>query len=321
MDFSNKDVKLEKKVNRPHDKAFKRFFSNRNVALDFLKKSINQEILDYVDLDLLEPTNVSFIDDSLKEKFSDVAYKTKIAGKEGYVCFLWEHKSYIDNNAVFQILRYIVEIWSKCYSDDPNSELPIIIPILVYAGKEKKWSALTDLSKMISGYNELPEKIKELMPTYRYELVNLVSKKERDLGAYAPLTRLIVKVMVGVFQQSKDEFAKVIITTVSEAFESVEESEVMRTISVIFTYLAETRKDISSEVLIEKAKELGSMGERVLSVLDEVERKGIEKGIEKGKLETAREALVNGVEIRLVERITGISLSKLQEMKKELEIK
>ena len=48
-------------------------------------------------------------------------------------------------------------------------------------------------------------------------------------------------------------------------------------------------------------------------ILEEGELKGIEKGIEKGKIETARNMMLEGIEVSVIVKVTGLTLEQLEE--------
>ena len=82
------------KIQNPHDKFFKETFGNVKVAKDFINNYVPQSILNIVDMNILEPQKDSFINKELQEAFSDLLFRTKINNREGYIYFLFEHKSY-----------------------------------------------------------------------------------------------------------------------------------------------------------------------------------------------------------------------------------
>ncbi len=67
----------------------------------------------------------------------------------------------------FQLLRYMVEIWGAKIKKEKADELPVIIPLVVYHGKDQ-WKIGTTLGEMITGYEDLPEAIKKFTPNYEY---------------------------------------------------------------------------------------------------------------------------------------------------------
>lgn len=58
-----------------------------------MKNYLPKSILKVIDLEQIQSEKESYIDEELKENFSDILFKTKIQGKEGYIYFLFEHKN------------------------------------------------------------------------------------------------------------------------------------------------------------------------------------------------------------------------------------
>ena len=70
------------KVQNPHDKFFKETFSNVEVARDFMQNYLPEPILKIVDLQTLDIQKDSFIDENLKEVFSDMLFQAARAMNE-----------------------------------------------------------------------------------------------------------------------------------------------------------------------------------------------------------------------------------------------
>ena len=82
--------------------------------------------------------------------------------------YVYEHKSYVTKKAILQLLKYIIKIWEH---KTTKEKLPIIIPILIYHGKNK-WNISTKLSDYIE---EIPKPIKKYIPDYEYEIYDLLT--------------------------------------------------------------------------------------------------------------------------------------------------
>ena len=81
-------------INNVHAKFFEHEMHKKEIAEDLIKHYIPKDILELLDLKTLEIEKDSFVDDQYKEHFSDVLYKITFSGKEGYIYFLFDHKSY-----------------------------------------------------------------------------------------------------------------------------------------------------------------------------------------------------------------------------------
>ena len=88
-------------------------------------------------IDRLDAEKDSFIDENLNETFSDLLFGVNINNRRSYIYFLFEHKSYRSKNITFQLLKYMVEIWDSKNKNADSDWLPIIIPLVIYHGKER----------------------------------------------------------------------------------------------------------------------------------------------------------------------------------------
>ena len=83
-------------INNSHDKFFKETFSNKEEAIDLLRNALPKQLLEKVNLASLQLDNSSYIDEELKESFSDLVFNCKFKGKTDIkIAILIEHKSYV----------------------------------------------------------------------------------------------------------------------------------------------------------------------------------------------------------------------------------
>ncbi|MCK5838043.1 MAG: Rpn family recombination-promoting nuclease/putative transposase, partial [Desulfobacula sp.] len=124
-----------KKISSPHDKYFKFNLSIKRNAVEFFTNYFPDEILKLTNFETLEISKDSFVDEELKEYFSDILYTVNIAGSDSYIYILLEHKSYNDTLTVIQTLKYIIHIWelhlehNKIKDKYKTRKLPIILPV------------------------------------------------------------------------------------------------------------------------------------------------------------------------------------------------
>jgi predicted transposase/invertase (TIGR01784 family) len=98
----------------PHDRFFKDLLSRPKAATDFLSNYLPPEIAAPLDLSAPEIVKDSFIDEELRQHFSDLLYRVNLkSGGDALVYILFEHKSGPDEWVAFQLLRYEVRIWES----------------------------------------------------------------------------------------------------------------------------------------------------------------------------------------------------------------
>ena len=144
-------------IKKPHDKFFGESFQHKEVMIaysqHFLPKSVSSQ-LDYKTLVL---DNQSYINEELKDFFSDIVYhcQTKTThGKEKQslrIALLFEHKSYVPKYPLLQVLEYILLIWKE--DQKQKRALTLVIPIVIYHGEGNwKHKEFTDMFPVIPDF-------------------------------------------------------------------------------------------------------------------------------------------------------------------------
>lgn len=281
------------KIQNPHDKFFKETFGNVEIAKDFLNNYLPENIIKVIDVNTLEPQKDSFINEELEEGFSDMLFRVNINKREGYIYFLFEHKSYTSKDISFQLLKYMIEIWEAKIKKEGINELPMIIPLVIYHGKDN-WNIKTTLGELITGYKDLPKAIQKFIPDYEYLIYDLSRYTDKEIKGQAQL-RIILTIFRDIFTKDNKGFQE----SIFRAAEYLQELEDKQTgieyfetfIRYIFNARANfTKKDIDE--IIDKIGKTYPEGSELVMTLAETFRQegkeegikqGIEKGIEKGE--------------------------------------
>ena len=87
---------------------------------------------------LLKLDPVLFIDQELRQQYSDILYSLKVDGVKGYVYINVEHQSTPQEMMPFRMLRYKLAIM-KQHLDQGYKKLPAVIPMLFYHGKKRPY--------------------------------------------------------------------------------------------------------------------------------------------------------------------------------------
>ena len=133
-------------INNPHDKFFKETFSRLEIARDFVLHYVPPEITALLDPETLEISKDSFVDEELKERFSDLLYQVDLKKKGSvFIYLLFEHKSYSDPEVALYLLMYMVRIWMQYLKQEKKRPLPTILPLVVYHGKTQ-WNVKRGVS-------------------------------------------------------------------------------------------------------------------------------------------------------------------------------
>ena len=321
------------KVQTPHDSFFKETMGKIEVAEDFLNNYLPVDIRDVIDTRTLEPQKDSFIDKELNETFADMLFKVNINDKEGYIYFLFEHKSYTSKNVSLQLLKYMTAIWDAKVKNERKDELPVILPLLIYHGRDK-WKIGNTLGNLIKGYEDLPKDIKRYIPNYEYLLYDISEYTDDEIKGSAYL-RIMLTVLRDIFTKDETEIYK----TFEKAAEYIKELENKQSgieyFETMMRYIFSARTDLTKETANEIMSKLETTypeGSELLMTLaqafrEEGKEEGIMKGMERGmevgarkkELELVRNALNEGIEIELISKLTGLTKGEIDKIIKEIE--
>ncbi len=179
---------MKSEISNPHDRFFKDLFSREEVGRDFFVSYLPPEILSLIDPDSSELVKDSFTDKELGEYFSDMIYKVRLKeGRTAYIYILFEHKSYSEPLAGFQVLCYLVRVWEKVVrkhsekrkirSKDGKKNgkdrehrfrLPRILPVIICHGRHR-WNVPADFGYL---FDPCPE-LDAYTPDFSYLLYDL----------------------------------------------------------------------------------------------------------------------------------------------------
>jgi len=275
-----------------HDKLFKQTFSVRSEAKAFVQLYLPKWISHNLDFRYFKRSSDSYINDQLKEYFSDMVYTCKWKGKEKIqISFLLEHKSYMPENILIQLLRYLVEAYEhQLLQKEP---LTFIIPVVIYHGKQK-WE-----KRSFDTYFNLPdERLKQYLPVFNYEFVDVMEitnelLKDTTVGYFLRSTFLLFKYKddkEAVMRESKEIF----IFVEKELTEEQKRSFIKSLLTYIFKVFR-----FEQEEFRQYTKKIGDMVDYIAgSLYDQAvkkgEQKGMEKGMEKGIEKGIEKGMVKG---------------------------
>jgi predicted transposase/invertase (TIGR01784 family) len=310
---------MPKKEN-PHDRFFKDVFSRREAARDFIINYLPEEVTALIDLEFLEISKDSFVDEELQEHFCDILYKSRLKeGVEVCIDFLFEHKSYEDKGLMFQILRYMVKIWDQAL----KSKKPMcpILPILLYHGP-KKWTADVNFQSMMN----VPEAIRPFVPEFRCMLFDLGSIEDEELKGDVILTVALL-----LMKHIRDPELVKKLPKIKNLLGKIKNKETaLRILEAILSYLAKSAENLQPADLQEVVPEVFYEGGKVMSTLaerwmEEGIKRGEKRGEKKGKVEESQSVIVEILEFRfhdvpisVIKAVKGIKdLERLVSLRKQ----
>ncbi len=288
-------------MHKPHDLFFKETFSNLEVAKSFIENYLPSEVLSHVNLNSLSAQKDSFIHKNMQETHADLLFKVAIDGQEGYIYFLFEHKSYKSHLIALQLLRYMVDIWDAKTRKAKSRVIPIIIPLVIYHG-EHSWEVVKSLSGLMPQYSDLSDDLKKYIPNYDFLLYDVAGISPEDMKL-----ETLLKIAITIYQALHQPNPQVMRDTVISAIKALQKLENQETATAyletymkyVFTVSKNLDEDDITYIVEQVYLEFPKGGQVVMTLADILiakgklkgQEEGMEKGMEKGVCQTVLKLL------------------------------
>jgi hypothetical protein len=278
-------------LTQPHDALFKWTFSQREHAAALLKAALPPALRDAADWTTLRLLKGSFVDKALRERHSDLLYSVEVAGQPLLVYTLIEHQRKVQALMALRMLAYMTRIWDRHGQSHPAAVQVPPIWAMVLHHSETGWTAATAFEEIVTGQGAVREALEPFIPHFRFQLVDLsggqvVALVEQTLTALAEVVLWSLSVAgddprlereIGRFAAALDQVLQA--PDGLDAFEA------------LLRYLLATHERMGADKL--RKLMVQAVGPRaqegVVTLLDEIERKGERRGERKGKREGKRE--------------------------------
>ena len=275
-------------INNPHDKFFRDMFSRIEVVQDFCQHYLPREIVELLDLSTLTLEKSSFIDEKLREYFSDLLSRVQLrAGREIYICILIEHKSHPQQLVSLQLLRYMVEIRENDWNQSKGSGLHPIIPLVIYHGK-RNWNIPPDFQSLFLW----TEGMEKYLPQFEYLLFDIPRMKDEQISGNTLLKTALTVLKYILQQDVKKNFSK-ITTALQEPGEKRSDVEEIFHTVLIYLYQVISVED-HAQVKREFENALREGAEKMPTIAEYYIQQGIQKGVE----QEARETILDNLTVR-----------------------
>jgi predicted transposase YdaD len=185
--YGTGEAEVKPEISNPHDKLFKQILGEPENAADFLANNLPRELVSHLELNTLQVVQVSFIDAQFIQSEADLLFSVTIAGRPGYVYFLFEHQSSADAFMMLRLLGYMVRVWKRFQRQNPECErLPVIVPMVLFHGP-RGWQGPLSLHSLV----EIPgEGFAPYTPDFQCKLYDL-SPFGKDQLAGNALVRIL----------------------------------------------------------------------------------------------------------------------------------
>ncbi|MEQ4963009.1 Rpn family recombination-promoting nuclease/putative transposase [Enterobacter hormaechei] len=308
---------MKKKHSTPmsYDATFRTFLTQPDVARDFMDIHLPAELQAICDLSTLKLESGSFVEDDLRQYFSDVLYRLKTTAGAGYIHVLVEHQSTPDKHMAFRLIRYGVAAMQR-HLEAGNKKLPLVIPVQFYTGKRSPYPYST---RWLDEF-EAPGLADKLYSS-AFPLVDVTVIPDDEIAGHrsmAALTLLQKHIHQQDMAELVDRLAPILLTGYLSS---------SHVISLVH-YIVQAGETADADSLVrELAQRVPQHGDALMTIAQQLEQKGIEKGIQLGRqegrsegereatLKIARTMLQNGIDRNTVMKMTGLTEDDLAQIR------
>jgi predicted transposase/invertase (TIGR01784 family) len=227
----------------------------------------------------------------------------------------------------FQLLRNMVKIWEQHFKQNKRAKkLPCIVPLVIYHGKAE-WKIKMGFTPL---FDEIPE-TKQYIPDFHYELFDISHIPEDNIRG-SLLNKAFLLLLRSIFEpELLKSLPKIfnLLNGLSNASHATEYIELF--IRYLVSAVGSEKQDNLTKVITTSLKDGGivmpTIAEKWLQEgIEKGIEQGIEQGIERGKvrgaeekeLEMVEKMLQNNISIDDIRKITGMSLAKLEQIRKKV---
>lgn len=286
----------------PHDAVFKTFLSRVETARDFIKIHLPPALLNLCDLNTLRLEPGSFIEDDLRQYYSDILYSLKTTCGEGYIHVLIEHQSSPDRHMAFRLMRYAIAVMQR-HLEAGHTLLPLVIPILFYQGERTPYPYSMN---WLDDFHD-PQRARQLYDN-AFPLVDITIIPDEQImhhRSMAALTLVQKHIRQRDMARLLDQLAALLM------MEQMSRQQIVGLVN----YMIRAGDAQSIEPLLyELAQRVPKHGETLMTMAEELLQRGIQKGKFNALLEIAQKMLQRGFDSQAIMEITGLSKDELQQL-------
>lgn len=299
-----------KKINHIHDKTFRKILDDKKEFTIFINKIFNlEERLEEKDI---EKYNRKFVSVDYTNQESDVIYKLK--NKEIFI--LVEHQTKIDKKMPIRILKYELEIIRSRMDENNRLEFPIIIPIVLYTGKQR-WNAKINYPS----YNSELARYRGLKKV-EYNLVDINDYTIEDLyKENSILTKIMILEKSNKYIEIINNVDKIVNKVYdSKLYTQTQKEMLLNILNNTMINIVGNKKMKEYKIKLEGGENMLALYEMIENERNEIYSTGIKEGKVKGKIEGIKAIAKKMIRMKFdkntIIKATGIKEEELEKLKK-----
>lgn len=299
-----------KKINHIHDKTFRKILDDKKEFTIFINKIFNLE--EKVEEKDIEKYNRKFVSVDYTNQESDVIYKLK--NKEIFI--LVEHQTKIDKKMPIRILKYELEIIRSRMDENNRLEFPIIIPIVLYTGKQR-WNAKINYPS----YNSELARYRGLKKV-EYNLVDINDYTIEDLyKENSILTKIMILEKSNKYIEIINNVDKIVNKVYdSKLYTQTQKEMLLNILNNTMINIVGNKKMKEYKIKLEGGENMLALYEMIENERNEIYSTGIKEGKVKGKIEGIKAIAKKMIRMKFdkntIIKATGIKEEELEKLKK-----
>ena len=200
-------------------------------------------------------------------------------------------------------------------------QMPLVIPLVIYHGASG-WNIERSLGGMIEGYKEFPPGIRKFAPDYDYLVYDITNYTDEEIKGEARVRILFT--MFRDVQKAKNVYE--LLGIIDKAVTYLRELEDKQTgieyfetfMRYIFSAARNLTQDDADEIVKKIKRNYPEGSELVMTLADIWREEGKQEDLRKGKESVVKNAVKEGMEVRLIEKLTGLSREEIEEIAQKM---
>lgn len=307
-------------IHQRHDTSYRYLLSSKKLFVELLRSFVTKGWIQGLNEEDVEEIPHSFILQDFKRQEANLVYRINLNGQDVVFYLLLEMQSSVDFRMPYRLLLYQVEIWRYLLQNEEDArsnrktfQLPPIIPIVLYNGRQK-WTAELQFRKLFANEGMFGS---ELL-NFEYLLIDVARYTEEHLLSLSNTIGAVFLLDQTEDQRQLLERLGKLVHTIQHMPEDSQQKFVAWMANILLQKLPENEPSLQQFIQNVKG-EVSFMG--LEKILDDIERRGRHKGEQigelKGKESVARQLILMEMDISSISKATGFSEEIIEEWRKQ----
>jgi hypothetical protein len=269
-----------------HDALFKSTFQQIEHAASLLRQVLPRALAARIDFATFALSPGTFIEEVLKERFSDILFSAQLGGRKGFVYVLFEHQSTNDALMPLRLLRYMMRIWDRWLAEHKDAEkIPVIVPVVLHHS-ERGWTGAVAFEQILDVDAETLADVAAHVPAFRFVLEDISHESDEALRARA-ITALGRVALFCLRHAREPEELVARMRSWHELVVEVRRAPAgVAAVILIMRYILEVNGRVPPEQIVAQlAAALEEVKEEIVTAADQLREQGREQGREQASRE------------------------------------